>query len=153
MVGSGSAAGRGPPSKDVVVVQAQDGTESKQGRGCFSGVSAKSVGAQALCAHLVVIPPGGRAKAHAHAGHESAVYVLEGAVATWFGEELSSYAVSRKGDFVYIPPGVPHLPVNLSQTEPAVALVARTDPNEHESVVLLPELDDLPHTRSAPLDG
>lgn len=47
----------------------------------------------------------------------------------------------RAGDFVYIPAGVPHLPGNPSATEPAVAVVARTDPNEQESVVLLPELD------------
>ena len=39
------------------------------------------------------------------------------------------------------------MPVNVSSTERAVALISRTDPNEQESVVLLPELDDLPHTR------
>ena len=47
------------------------------------------------------------------------------------------------GDFMYIPPGVPHLPVNASATEPAQAVIARTDPNEQESVLLLPELDAL----------
>ncbi len=46
------------------------------------------------------------------------------------------------GAFVYIPAGMPHLPHNTSDSEPAVALIARTDPNEQESVVLLPELDD-----------
>ena len=51
------------------------------------------------------------------------------------------------GDFVYIPAGTPHLPVNASESEPCVALVARTDPNEQESVVLLAELDSLPHLR------
>lgn len=140
-------------SDRVAVIRTQDRTESKQGLGYFPGVSAQSVGSQGLCAHLVVIPPGGRAKAHAHAGHESAIYLIEGAVATWFGEGLASSVVSHKGEFVYIPPGVPHLPVNLSETDPAVALVARTDPNEQENVILLPELDDLPHTRSAPPDG
>ncbi len=47
----------------------------------------------------------------------------------------------RGGDFLYIAANVPHLPYNLSATEPAVAIVARTDPNEQESVVMLPELD------------
>ena len=60
---------------------------------------------------------------------------------TWYGEGLRESVVTRAGDFLYIPAGVPHLPVNLSQTEPCVAIVARTDPNEQESVVLLPELD------------
>jgi uncharacterized RmlC-like cupin family protein len=53
----------------------------------------------------------------------------------------------RKGDFLDIPAGVPHLPVNTRSTDMAVALLARTDPNEQEGVVLLPELDDLSHTR------
>jgi uncharacterized RmlC-like cupin family protein len=47
------------------------------------------------------------------------------------------------GEFIYIPAGVPHLPVNPSRTEPVTAVIARTDPNEQESVVLLPELDAL----------
>jgi uncharacterized RmlC-like cupin family protein len=38
---------------------------------------------------------------------------------------------------------VPHLPYNPSQTDEAVVVIARTDPNEQESVVLLPELDGL----------
>jgi uncharacterized RmlC-like cupin family protein len=46
---------------------------------------------------------------------------------------------------VYIPAGVPHLPANLS-TEPVTAVIARTDTNEQESVVLLPELDHLRST-------
>jgi uncharacterized RmlC-like cupin family protein len=40
----------------------------------------------------------------------------------------------------YIPAGVPHLPANLSD-KPASAVIARTDPNEQESVVLMPELE------------
>ena len=45
------------------------------------------------------------------------------------------------GDYLYIPADVPHLPYNASETEPCLAVIARTDPNEQESVVLLPELD------------
>ena len=40
-----------------------------------------------------------------------------------------------------IPANTPHLPYNMSQTEPATAVISRTDPNEQESVLLLPELD------------
>jgi uncharacterized RmlC-like cupin family protein len=46
----------------------------------------------------------------------------------------------------YIPAGVPHLPINASADEPVTCIVARTDPNEQESVVVLPELDALAHT-------
>jgi len=51
--------------------------------------------------------------------------------------------VVTAGAFVYIPADVPHLPYNSSATETCVAVMARTDPNEQESVVLLPELDKI----------
>jgi uncharacterized RmlC-like cupin family protein len=94
---------------------------------------------------LLTIPPGARAKAHKHEAHETALHVLSGEVGMWYGERLESHMVNRAGDFVYIPANVPHLPYNLSETEPAIAVVARTDPNEQESVVLLPELEGI-HT-------
>jgi uncharacterized RmlC-like cupin family protein len=59
----------------------------------------------------------------------------------WYGPELEHYVEARAGDFVYIPADMPHLPFNLSDTEGAAAIGARTDPNEQESVVLLPELE------------
>lgn len=52
-----------------------------------------------------------------------------------------------RGDFLYIPPRIPHLVANRSDTQPAVTVLARTDPNEQEVVTELPELDDLPHLR------
>ncbi|MGH2753376.1 MAG: cupin domain-containing protein [Actinomycetota bacterium] len=132
----------------VVAVRPGLSGESKQGLGYFVGVSAQTVGSVALCAHLITIPPGGRAKAHLHEGHET-IYMLEGEVITWYGDGLADSLVTKEGEFIYIPAAVPHLPINTSATEAAVALVARTDPNEQESVVLLPELDDMSHT--APL--
>ena len=44
--------------------------------------------------------------------------------------------INEAGDFLYIPAGVPHQPHNLSDTEPAHAIVSRNDPNEQENVVL-----------------
>ena len=90
---------------------------------------------------LQTVPPGAKAKAHKHEAHETAIYTLSGQVGMWYGERLENHMTASAGDFVYIPANVPHLPYNLSQTEPAVAVVARTDPNEQESVVMLPELD------------
>jgi uncharacterized RmlC-like cupin family protein len=43
--------------------------------------------------------------------------------------------VTRAGDFLFVPPGVPHQAVNLSETEPAVAIIARNDANEQERVI------------------
>jgi uncharacterized RmlC-like cupin family protein len=67
----------------------------------------------------------------------------------WFGEQLEHKLVAWAGDFLYIPNGVPHLVINGSDTEPAVAVLARTDPNEQEDVTELPDLDTLEHLREA----
>ncbi|KMO35142.1 cupin domain-containing protein [Methylobacterium aquaticum] len=106
-------------------------------------VSAESVGSKGLHMQLVTLPPGARAKAHLHEAHETALHVLSGVAGTWYGPRLEHHLWSRAGDFVYIPAGVPHLPYNASRTETCTAVIARTDPNEQESVVLLPELDAL----------
>jgi uncharacterized RmlC-like cupin family protein len=113
----------------------------KQGFDYFAGISRESVGARGLCMHLLEIPPGGRARAHLHERHESAIYVLSGEGEMWFGPELAEHVVVRAGEFLFIPAGTPHLPANRSAAAPCVAVVARTDPNEQESVVLLPHLD------------
>jgi len=115
--------------------------DGKQGFSYFEGISAQSVGSQALCMHLLTIPPGGRANAHLHEAHESAIYVISGEGQMWYGDDLEQHVTVKAGEFLYIPAGVPHLPANLSATEPCVAVLARTDPNEQESVTLLPHLD------------
>jgi uncharacterized RmlC-like cupin family protein len=104
----------------------------------FIGVSAATAGARGLSMHLVVIPPGARAAPHLHEGYETAIYVLEGRVETRYGKALEQSVVSEAGDFLFIPPGIPHEAINLSQTEPARAVVARNDANEQERVVPYP---------------
>lgn len=116
--------------------------DGKQGFSYFEGVAAETTGATGICMHLLNIPPGGRAKAHKHESHETAIYVISGEAHTWYGDQLEEHVIVRAGEFFYIPAGVPHLPANLSD-QPCVAVIARTDPNEQESVVLLPELEAL----------
>ena len=125
------------------VIRPDQGFEGKQGVGYGGGISAESAGSTGLCLHTLVVPPGGRGKAHRHEHHESAIYVISGEAEMWWGEGLAHHVLVDAGDFVYIPAGVPHLPANRSATVPMTAVVARTDPNEQESVVLLPELDAL----------
>jgi uncharacterized RmlC-like cupin family protein len=107
------------------------------------GISAESAGARGIHMQLVTIPPGARAKAHKHENHETAIYALKGVSHVWHGERLEHHSIVRPGDFFYIPANMPHLPYNPSEIEEVVALISRTDPNEQESVVLLPELDEL----------
>ena len=113
----------------------------KQGFSYAPAVSAETAGTRALHMQLLTIPPGGRAKAHKHESHETAIYVLSGEGRMWWGERLEHHLVTPAGTFVYIPADMPHMPYNPSATEPCVAVIARTDPNEQESVMLLPELE------------
>ena len=124
------------------VIRSKESYEGKQGLTYFAGISAQSAGAKAICLHLLTFPPGGRARAHLHENHETAIYGLSGQAEMWYGEELQDYLAADAGDFVYIPAGMPHLPGNRSQSDTCLALIARTDPNEQESVVLLPELGE-----------
>ena len=132
-------------AKRCVLVGVGEATQGRTGVTYAAGVSSASAGASGLCLQLASLPPGGRARAHQHDEHESAAYVLEGEMVLWFGERLEQKLVARPGDFLYLPSGVPHLVKNGSDTEPAVAVLARTDPNEQEDVTALPELDVLPH--------
>ena len=113
----------------------------KQGLTYAAAISAETARASAIHMQMLTMPPGGRAKAHKHDAHETAIYVLSGEAGMWYGELLEHHMVADAGDFVYIPADMPHLPYNRSRTEAASAVVARTDPNEQESVVMLPELD------------
>ncbi|HEX2621930.1 MAG TPA: cupin domain-containing protein [Phototrophicaceae bacterium] len=132
-----------PNSDTCRLIRATETYAGKQGFNYFHGISAESAGAQHICMHLLTIPPQGRAKAHLHEHHETAIYIISGETEVWYGDQLEQHTVTRAGDLFYIPAGVPHLPVNTSLTDACTAVIARTDPNEQESVVLLPELDAL----------
>ena len=119
---------------NCVIVRSAEQCDGKQGVSLASGISSRSAGSRALCLHLVMIPPGTRGMPHFHAGHESAVYTVSGETEVWHGAGLAKRTVVRAGDFMYIPPGTPHLPVNRSDIT-TIAIVARTDPDEQESVI------------------
>ena len=123
------------PLQQVTALRPGPEIATTQGLPYFTGISADTAGARGLAMHLVVIPPGGAARPHVHQGYETGIYVLQGQVETRYGTQLEQVVVSAAGDFLFIPPGVPHEARNLSQTEPARAVVARNDPNEREKVL------------------
>ena len=123
-----------PSSSTVRVVRPQREVMTQQRLPYFVGISGQTTGARGLSMHLVVIPPGARAEPHSHRGHETAIYVLEGTVQTRFGPGLADSVVTGPGDFLFIPPDVPHEAINLSATEPARAIVSRNDPAEQDRV-------------------
>ena len=106
-----------------------------------AGLSGKNVGAKQLSMNVATIPPGAVAYAHIHVDFEVMLYILQGRVRHEYGDGLSQSLDNGPGDFIFIEPGVPHEVCNLSDTEPVVAVVARSDASEWEHIV------DYPSTR------
>src|ERR1700761_98907 len=100
------------------------------------GGSGPLPGAYALRLHLAMIAPGTRGPAHFHAGCETAVYVVSGEADVWHGPGLGQRSAVRAGDYVYIPPGTPHLAVNRGDVT-AIAVVARTDQQDQSGPVMI----------------
>ena len=124
---------------DCVIIRpglSPDGLGGARGVGLASGVTSQSAGAQGLGLNLVMIPPGSRGMPHFHDGHETAIYAVSGQAEVWHGHGLLKRTVVHAGDFMYIPPGTPHLPVNRGDVT-AIAVVARTDPTETQSRVVV----------------
>jgi uncharacterized RmlC-like cupin family protein len=121
---------------EVITIRPQGTHLTKQKLPNFEGVSASTAGAKGICMHLVIIPAGGRAVAHYHNGYETAIYIVQGRAETKYGPNLEFSSINEAGDFLFIPPNVPHQPINLSDTEEVIAVVSRNDANEQESVVV-----------------
>ena len=100
-----------------------------------SGMWAENVGSKSLSMNVARIPPGGIAYAHIHVGFEVMLYILEGRVRHEFGPRLENVLENEAGDFIFIEPGVPHEVFNMSETDPVVAVVARSDAREWENIV------------------
>jgi uncharacterized RmlC-like cupin family protein len=117
---------------------------SAQGTVYAPGISAETVGAASIFLGMVTLPAGVRTKAHVHARHESAFYMLSGEeVALWTGPALRDCVIARPGDYLSIPAGMPHVAVNCSDVHRAVFIGARNESSAQESVVMRPDLDAL----------
>jgi uncharacterized RmlC-like cupin family protein len=126
------------------VVSGSASFESQQGPTYAPGVSAETVGAKSLFLGVVTMDPGARTKSHIHAVHESAFYMVSGdEVEVYTGDRLEHREVARPGDYIFVPPQVPHVVVNRSETVPAVFVGARNESTAQESVVMLPDLNSL----------
>ena len=119
----------------IVVIRAGKNCRDWNGIHYQVGLSGKNVGAKQLSMNVATIPPGGVASAHIHVGFEVMLYILAGRVRHEYGENLKQVIENAAGDFIFIEPGVPHEVFNVSQTEPVVAVVARSDPSEWQNIV------------------
>ena len=85
--------------------------------------------------NVATIPPGGVAYAHIHVDFEVMLYILQGRVRHEYGSGLEKVVENEAGDFIFIEPGVPHEVFNMSDVEPVVAVVARSDASEWENII------------------
>lgn len=119
----------------IVAVRPTEEIMTRQHLPSFVGISEATAGAKGISMNLVIIPPGGAAIPHLHRGFETAIYIVDGRVETRYGPGLRYSIINQAGDFLYIPADLPHQPINLSKSEPALAIVSRNNPNEQESVI------------------
>jgi len=99
------------------------------------GLSAKNVNCKKLSMNVATIPPGGVAFAHIHVDFEVMLFILKGNVRHEYGDGCKSVVENTAGDMIFIEPGVPHEVFNMSDTEPVMAVVARSDASEWENIV------------------
>ena len=91
------------------------------------------VGAQKLWAGTVSIHPNAKTGAHHHGELESVIYVVSGRARMRWGDRLEFVAEAGPGDFIYVPPFVPHQEINASNAEPLECVLVRSD---NENVVV-----------------
>jgi uncharacterized RmlC-like cupin family protein len=119
----------------ITVIRASGDCRQWNGIRYKLGMSGKNVGAKALSMNVATIPPGGVAAAHIHDGFEVMLYILEGRVRHEYGDGLKQIVENTAGDFIFIEPGVPHEVFNASDSDPVVAVVARSDASEWQNIV------------------
>ncbi|MEM8665017.1 MAG: cupin domain-containing protein [Pseudomonadota bacterium] len=129
--------------QNVVALKPDTTAVAVQGMPQFFGISGATAGTRQISMNLTAFGPGGRAKVHLHKDYETAIYGISGRIALCYGARLEEHCLIEAGTFCFIPPDIPHVAFNLSDTEKAEAVTARNDPAEQENVVLTPELEGL----------
>ncbi|MDA8247847.1 MAG: cupin domain-containing protein [Rhodospirillales bacterium] len=98
-----------------------------------AAINAARVGAQRIWAGTVRIHPDAKTGAHHHGALESVIYVVRGRARMRWGARLEFVAEAGPGDFIYVPPYVPHQEINASPDEPLECVLVRSD---NEAVVV-----------------
>ena len=95
-------------------------------------------GAQKIWAGTVAIKPNAKTGAHHHGALESVIYVLRGRARMRWGEHLEFVAEAGPGDFIFVPPFVPHQEINANSNEPLECVLVRSD---NQAVVVNLEIE------------
>ena len=107
--------------------QLDAGTPQTPGMHHEAAVSRSSAGAEKLWVGRVTIEPGAKTGPHQHGELESVIYVLRGGARMRWGDRLEFASEAGPGDFIYVPPHVPHQEINASDDEPLSCVVVRSD--------------------------
>ena len=113
--------------------QLDSNTPQTPGMTRAAAITFARVGAQKLWAGTVHIHPDAKTGAHHHGPLESVIYVIRGRARMRWGEQLQFTAEAGPGDFIYVPPFVPHQEINASPDEPLECVLVRSD---NEAVVV-----------------
>jgi uncharacterized RmlC-like cupin family protein len=84
-------------------------------------------GANRLWAGTVSVDPNAKTAPHHHGELESIIYIVSGRARMRWGERLEFFAEAGPGDFIFVPPFVPHQEINASPSEPLTCVVVRSD--------------------------
>jgi uncharacterized RmlC-like cupin family protein len=91
-----------------------------------AAISDVTVGAQKIWLGYVELGPGLVSAVHHHGEAESGIYIISGEARFYSGHDLDRSQTARAGDFVWVPPHLVHIEMNVSQTEPVRMVVARS---------------------------
>ena len=113
--------------------QLDPNTAQTPGMNRAAAINAARVGAQKLWAGAVTIHPNAKTGAHHHGALESVIYVVRGKARMRWGDKLEFVAEAEAGDFIFVPPYVPHQEINASTDEALECVLGRSD---NEAVVV-----------------
>ena len=116
-----------------IVITHPDSLEVEVSSGAMTrlaGVSESLTGSTGIHLAIATVPPGRCSTAHYHTNCESAIYVVSGSGTFLSGQSLEREQAISTGDFIFIPPDANHQPVNTSDTDDLVLIVARNAPVE-----------------------
>lgn len=119
-----------------------ENTPQTEGMTRAAAINFATAGAKKLWAGTVEIHPDAKTGAHHHGALESIIYIIKGQARMRWGERLENIAEAGPGDFIYVPPFVPHQEINADANEPLHCVLVRSD---QEAVVVnldLPVLED-----------
>jgi uncharacterized RmlC-like cupin family protein len=122
--------------------QLDTNTAQTPGMNRAAAINFARVGARKLWAGTVHIHPDAKTGAHHHGALESVIYVIKGRARMRWGERLEFTAEAGAGDFIYVPPYVPHQEINASATETLECVLVRSD---GEAVAVNLDIDAAEH--------